>query len=173
MNINWNTLFYPNDAPLILIVGFLIYVFSYHTINTFGNITHTDDFKKSKYKLRIAMYINYIYFSLLVIFWHLLFYDFIYSVILFAIYFTIFNFFTNEGLIDRFDMHHIFKMIISAIQRKKFIPASQMDEDEFGVVSSNTIYFLSLLFLIINIFCTYTIVREFSGFYSYLLFSNN
>ena len=165
MNFDWHTVIIPNYTPVILILGYLLFIFTYHTINTFSNLTDIKYIKKPKLILRLTMYLNYIYFSLLVIFWHLLFYDFKYSFVIFIIYIIIFAIFTSEGLLDRYDMHHIFKMIYAKIRGKEFIPASQMDEEEFDLVNSKTIYILSLIFLFINVYCTYNILKNFESFF--------
>ena len=165
MNFDWHTVIIPNYTPVILILGFLLYIFTYHTINTFSNITDLESIKQPKLVLRLQMYLNYIYFALLVIFWHLFFYDIAYSILIFVIYFVLFMFITSDGLYGRYDMHHIFKMIYAKIRRKPFIQASQMDEKEFGMLDNKTVYILSLIFLFINVYCTYNILKNFESFF--------
>ena len=179
MNFDFYPISIPNYTPILLVLGYLLYVFTYNTINEFGNLTDSEDIERTKFsekpnfKLRITMRLNYLYFYLLVIFWHLLFYDFQYSLLLFFFYLVIFIFFKSDSLIhigDKpLDMHHIFKMIYASILKKEFVPASQMEEGEFGVVNSKTIYTLSIIFLIINIYCTYNIIKYSDDFYPYMI----
>ena len=44
----------------------------------------------------------------------------------------------------------------------------KMDEEEFDLVNSKTIYILSLFFLFINVYCTYNILKNFESFFWYI-----
>ena len=156
-----------NYTPVLLILGFILYLCTYHTINVYSNLTEVTFFESEHRKnkdirklilvINTAVFLNYIYFALLVIFGTIFINDWEATIAIFLFYFVLFVIIIGQEV----DFNYIFKKLYAKIRRKPFLSVGHMTDEEFKkhIENNNKFsYILSLIFLFINIYCTYIIL---------------